>query len=84
MLKEIPREQLVMALKTASDDLQDLLFRNVSKRAAEMIKDDLGALGPVKLKDVEKAQQGIADIVRRLEAQGKIVVGVGGAEDQMV
>ncbi len=84
MLKEIPREQLVMALKTASDDLQDLLFRNVSKRAAEMIKDDLSALGPVKLKDVEKAQQGIADIVRRLEAQGKIVVGVGGAEDQMV
>ena len=84
MLKEVPRGQLVIALKTASEDLQDLLFRNVSKRAAEMIKDDLGALGPVKLKDVEKAQQGIADIVRRLEAQGKIVVGVGGAEDQMV
>jgi flagellar motor switch protein FliG len=84
VLKEVPREQLVIALKTASEDLRGLLFRNVSQRAAEMIKDDLSALGPVKLKDVEKAQQGIVDIVRRLEAEGKIVVGGGGAEDQMV
>ena len=84
VLKEVPREQLVLALKTASEELRDLLFRNVSQRAAQMIKDDLDALGPVKLKDVEKAQQGFVDIVRRLEAEGKIVIGGGGAEDQMV
>jgi flagellar motor switch protein FliG len=84
VLKEVPREQLVLALKTASEELRDLLFRNVSQRAAQMIKDDLEALGPVKLKDVEKAQQGIVDIVRRLEGEGKIVIGGGGAEDQMV
>jgi len=84
VLKDVPREQLVLALKTASNDLKDLIFRNVSQRAAEMIKEDLEALGPVKLKDVEKAQQGIVDIVRKLEAEGKIVVGGGGAEDQMV
>ena len=84
VLKEVPRDQLVLALKTASSELKDLLFRNVSQRAAQMITEDLEALGPVKLKDVEKAQQGIVDIVRRLEAEGKIVVGVGGSEDQMV
>ncbi len=84
VLKDVPREQLVLALKTASTDLKDLIFRNVSQRAAEMIREDLEALGPVKLKDVEKAQQGIVDIVRKLEAEGKIVIGGGGAEDQMV
>ena len=84
VLKEVPRDQLVMALKTASPELKELLFRNVSQRAAAMINDDLSAMGPVKLKDVEKAQQGIVDIVRRLEAEGKIAVGGGGAEDAFV
>jgi flagellar motor switch protein FliG len=71
---------LVLALKTASPELKDLIFRNVSQRAAEMIKEDLDALGPVKLKDVEKAQQSIVDIVRRLEAEGKIFVSTGGEQ----
>jgi len=81
ILKEVPRDQLVMSLKTCSQDLKDLLFRNVSQRAAQMIQEDLSAMGPVKLKDVEKAQQGIVDIVRRLEAEGKIAVGGAGAEE---
>jgi flagellar motor switch protein FliG len=72
-----------LALKTASPELQDLLFRNVSQRAAAMIKEDLSAMGPVKVKDVEKAQQGIVDIVRRLESEGKIAVG-GGAEEAFI
>lgn len=80
ILKEIPRDQLVLALKTGSEDLRDLVFRNVSQRAAQMIKEDMEAMGPVKVKDVEKAQQGIVDIVRRLEAEGKIVVGGAGGE----
>jgi len=84
LLKEIPRDQLVLSLKTASPDLKALLFRNVSQRAAGMIQEDLDALGPVKLKDVEKAQQGIVDIVRRLEAEGKLTVGGGGAEEAFV
>lgn len=84
ILKEIPRDQLVLSLKTASPDLKDLLFRNVSQRAAAMIQEDLDAMGPVKLKDVEKAQQGIIDIVRRLEAEGKIAIGGGGADDAFV
>ncbi len=81
ILKEVPRDQLVLGLKTASDGLKDLLFKNVSQRAAQMIKEDLDNMGPVKLKDVEKAQQGIVDIVRRLEAEGKIAVGAAGAEE---
>lgn len=84
VLKEVPRDQLVMSLKTASPELRDLLFRNVSQRAAQMIKEDLDAMGPVKVKDVEKAQQGIVDIVRRLEAEGKIAIGGGGAEEAFV
>jgi len=84
LLKEIPRDQLVLALKTASQDLTDLLFRNVSKRAAEMIEEDLEALGPIKLKDVEKAQQGIVDIVRRLEAEGKLQIAAGGDDEAYV
>jgi flagellar motor switch protein FliG len=84
VLKEIPREQLVMALKTASPELSDLVLRNMSQRAAAMIKEDLEAMGPVKLKDVEKAQQGIVDIVRRLEGEGKILIGGSGADDQLV
>lgn len=83
VLKEVPRDQLVLSLKTASPDLRDLIFRNVSQRAAQMIQEDLEALGPVKLKDVEKSQQSIVDIVRRLEAEGKIFIS-GGLEDQLV
>ena len=84
VLKDIPREQLVVALKTASAELRDLIFRNVSQRAAEMIKEDLEALGPVKLRDVEKAQQGIVDVVRKLESEGKLIIGGGSGEDQLV
>jgi flagellar motor switch protein FliG len=84
ILKDVPRDQLVLALKTASEELRTILFRNVSQRAAAMIQDDLSALGPTKLKDVEKAQQGIVDIVRRLESEGKIAIGGGGGGDAMV
>jgi flagellar motor switch protein FliG len=80
ILKEVPRDQLVMALKTASQNLRDLLYKNMSQRAAGMIQEDLQNMGPVKLKDVEKVQQGIVDIVRRLEAEGKIAVGAGADE----
>jgi flagellar motor switch protein FliG len=84
ILKDVPREQLVLALKMASPDLKDRLFRNVSQRAAEMIKEDLEALGPTKRKDVEKAQQGIIDTIRKLESEGKVVISAGGGADQMV
>jgi UDP-glucose 4-epimerase len=65
-------------------ELRDVVFRNVSQRAAEMIKEDLESMGPTKLKDVEKAQQSIVDIVRKLEEEGKIVISGGGGGDQLV
>ena len=80
ILKEVPRDQLVLALKTASAELKDLLFRNISQRAAEMLRDDLEALGPTPLKEVQKSQQGIVDVVRRLEAEGKITLATGGGD----
>lgn len=83
ILKEVPREGLVLALKTASEELKGLLFRNMSQRASEMLKDDLDTLGPTKLKDVEKAQQAIIDVVRRLEGEGKIQI-AGGGDDVLV
>ena len=84
VLKDVPRDQLVLALKTASPELSQLLLRNMSQRAAAMIVEDLQALGPVKLKDVEKAQQGIVDTVRRLESEGKILIGGSGSDDKLV
>lgn len=84
ILKDVQREQLVLALKTASNELKTLLFKNMSQRAAELLKDDLDSLGPTKIKDVEKAQQGIVDIIRRLEAEGKIQLAGAGGEDALV
>ena len=83
ILKEVPRESLVLGLKTASDELRELLFRNISQRAAQMLKEDLENMGPTKLKDVEKAQQSIIDVIRKLEGEGKIQVS-GGGEDVLV
>lgn len=80
ILKEVPRDQLVLALKTASAELKQLLFRNISQRAAEMLQDDLESLGPTPLKDVEKAQQSIIDVIRKLEAEGKITVASGSGD----
>ncbi len=83
-LKDVPREQLVVALKNASPEVKDKIFKNVSSRAAEMIKEDLEALGPIKLRDVETAQRAIVDVVRKLESLGKLIIPGGGGGDQLV
>ena len=84
ILKEIKNEDLILALKGASEELRNKIFSNLSSRAAEMIKEDLEAMGPVKLSDVEEAQQKIILVVRNLEKEGKIVVGGGGEGDQLI
>jgi flagellar motor switch protein FliG len=84
ILKETARDQLVLSLKTASPELSELILRNMSQRAAAMIQEELETLGPVKLKDVEKAQQGVIDLVKRLEGEGKIMISGSGADDQLV
>ena len=80
LLKEISNEDLTMSLKGASDDLQDKFFKNLSERAATMIKEDLEIMGPVRLSDVEAAQQNVVKTVRRLEVENRIVISRGSSD----
>ncbi|MGC9324315.1 MAG: flagellar motor switch protein FliG [Desulfomonilia bacterium] len=84
ILKEITNEDLSLALKTASEGLKSLILKNMSSRAAEMLMEDMEAMGPVKLSDVENAQQNIVRVARKLEAAGKIVIGGKGGEDVLI
>jgi flagellar motor switch protein FliG len=84
VLKEITNEDLTMALKTASEPLKQKILGNMSTRAAEMLMDDMESMGPVKLSDVENAQQNIVRVVRKLESAGKLVIGGKGGSDVLV
>ena len=85
MLREVETSDLSLALKTATDDLKEKIFRNMSERAATLIKEEMEYMGPVRLADVEAAQQRIVDVVRRLEDSGEIIVaGRGGEKDLIV
>lgn len=80
VLKEVPSESLVIALKGASSELRELIFANMSSRAAEGLRDDLESRGPVRLSEVETQQKDILKIVRRLSEEGQIVIGGGDDE----
>lgn len=85
VLKEVENEELAMALRTASDELKEKIFSNMSERAASLIKEEMEYMGPVRVSDVENAQQKIVDIVRRLEDAGEIIIsGKGGDKDLIV
>jgi flagellar motor switch protein FliG len=83
LLRAVPKDKLVLALKGASEPLRDLFFRNLSERASKLLKDDLGALGPVRLRDVEEAQAMIVVQAKDLAAQGQIQMAESG-EDEMI
>ncbi|MBN8505658.1 MAG: flagellar motor switch protein FliG [Burkholderiales bacterium] len=83
LLKEVQSESLVLALKGASPDLRDKIFRNMSTRAAETLKEDLESRGPVRLSEVEAEQKEMLKIVRRLVDEGQIVLATGG-DDQFL
>jgi flagellar motor switch protein FliG len=84
MLKEVDTKELALALKGASDTVGEKFFKNMSSRASEMMKEDMQFMGPVRVKDVEGAQQRIVDIVRRLEDDGEIVISGRGGDDEIV
>ncbi|MDX2117357.1 MAG: flagellar motor switch protein FliG [Planctomycetota bacterium] len=85
VLKEVDNDELALALKTASEELKEKIFKNMSERAAALIREDMQYMGPVRVSDVEAAQQRIVDIVRRLEEAGDVVIqGRGGESDLMV
>ena len=83
IMKEINQEDLLIGLKTATDELKEKLFTNMSERAALMMKEDLESLGPTKISEVEKAQQKVIAVCKKLEEDGKLVIG-GGADDTLV
>ncbi len=69
---------LIKALKTTSDEMKNKVFSNLSERASEMLKEDMEVMGPVKLSEVEEAQQEIIKVAKRLESEGRIVLSKGG------
>jgi flagellar motor switch protein FliG len=81
ILREVNNDSLTLALKTASEQMKEKIFANMSTRAAEMIKDDLEAMGPVRLSEVEMMQQAIVKIAMKLEEEGKLVLGTGGGDE---
>ena len=84
VLKEIENEELALALKTASEELREKIFKNMSERASQLIKEDMEFMGPVRVSDVESAQQKIVDVVRRLEDAGEVIISGRGGEKEMI
>jgi flagellar motor switch protein FliG len=84
VLKEISTEDLAVALKTTSEALKEKIFKNMSQRAVQMLKEEMQTKGPIRVSDVEKAQQTILSIIKKLEADGKIVLGGKGGEELIV
>lgn len=84
VLREVQSESLIVALKGASEELREKIFKNMSQRAAEMMREDLDAKGPVRLSEVEANQKEILKIVRRLADEGQIALGMKGEEDAYV
>lgn len=84
VLREVENSQLAIALKGSTEEVQKLIFSNISKRLAEMIKEDMEFMGPVRLKDVEESQQKIVNVIRKLEDAGEIVISRGGGDEIVV
>ncbi|MBZ0271685.1 flagellar motor switch protein FliG [bacterium] len=84
ILKEVANDDLVISLKVASEDVKAKIFKNISSRAAQMIQEDIDARGPMRLSDVEKAQNVIIRVARKLEQEGRIVVSGRGGDDVFV
>jgi len=84
IVKNIDSSTMALALKATSEDLKERIFRNMSERAADMLKDELQYLGPVRVRDVENAQKQILDVVRQLEEDGEIAITRGGEEEEVI
>ncbi|MCI8792008.1 MAG: flagellar motor switch protein FliG [Eubacterium sp.] len=84
VLREVENGELAVALKNANEDVQNAIFNNMSTRLADMIREDMEYMGPVRLKDVEEAQQKIVNVIRRLEDSAEIVISRGGGDEIIV
>ncbi|HPP38127.1 MAG TPA: FliG C-terminal domain-containing protein, partial [Thermosynergistes sp.] len=83
-LREVDMKDLALALKGASEELRQKFFKNMSHRAAEMLREDMEYMGPVRVRDVEEAQQKVVNVVRALEEAGEIIISRGGEEELIV
>lgn len=84
LIRACDKEKLPIALKGSTDSMRELFFTNMSERAAKIMKEDMGAMGPVRLKDVEEAQQYIVNTAKDLESRGEIVLSKGSQEEEMI
>ena len=84
VLREVDNNELAIALKGANEEVQNLIFNNLSKRLATMIKEDMEFMGPIRMKDVEEAQQKIVNIIRKLEDSAEIIISRGGGDEIVV
>lgn len=84
VLREVDNNELAVALKGSNEEVQNLIFSNLSKRLATMIREDMDFMGPVRMKDVEEAQQKIVNIIRKLEDSAEIVIARGGGDEIIV
>jgi flagellar motor switch protein FliG len=84
ILRDVDKRDLSLALKITDDKIKDKIFSNMSERAAEVVKEELEFMGPVKLKEVEAAQMRIVDVIKQLEETEEIVIGGRGKEDVFV
>jgi flagellar motor switch protein FliG len=80
----VEKDQLALAMKGASEALRNLFFSNMSERAAKILREDMEAMGPVRLKDVEGAQQMMVNLAKDLAAKGEILLADGGADDELI
>ncbi|KSU85068.1 flagellar motor switch protein FliG [Fictibacillus enclensis] len=84
IIREVPNEDMLLALKAASEEVKEVLFNNMSQRMAENYKEEMEFMGPVRLRDVEDAQSRIVGLIRKLEDAGEIVIARGGGDDIVV
>ncbi len=84
VLRDVPTDDLALALKSTNEQVQNAIFNNMSKRLAVMIKEDMEFMGPVRMKDVEEAQQKVVNIIRKLEDSGEIIISRGGGDEIVV
>ena len=84
LLRQVEKDQLAIALKGASDEIKDLFFKNMSERASKMMIEDMEAMGPVRVKEVDEAQSNVVNAAKKLADSGEIVIAGGGEDDELV
>jgi flagellar motor switch protein FliG len=84
LLGQLDKKTLALALRGATEELKNLIFKSMSSRAVDMLKEDMDVLGPVRTKDVHQAQQEVVEVARKLESEGKLVLGAEAQDEYLV